>query len=172
MSSKITKILASLLALAALALGGSAIASAMNDNPSSDQSSQEQTSGATENESGPEGADDDATENESGPEGADDGTETGAQGADDGAPDPGEAVSTEVNTKVSAAAEKATGGSVEEVTKETSDAPEKGDAADPGEKASPAGTAYEADVTKGSKELKVSLDDQFKVLQVETEIAD
>ena len=38
--------------------------------------------------------------------------------------------------------------------------------------ASPAGTAYEADVTKGSNELKVSLDDQFKVLQVDTEVAD
>ena len=171
MSSKIKKIVASLLALAALALGGSAIASAMNDNPSSDQSSQEQTSGATENESGPEGADD-ATENESGPEGADDGTETGVEGADDEAPDPGEAVSASVNAKASAAAEKATGGTVDEVTKETNDAPEKGDEADPGEKASPAGTAYEADVTKGSKELQVSLDDQFKVLRVDTEIAD
>lgn len=166
MSSKIKKIVASLLALAAFALGGSAIASAMNDNPSSDQTSQEKTEA---NEQGGT----DATENESGPEGADDVVnESGAEGADDEAADPGEAVSSAENAKVSAAAEKATGGSVEEVTKETNVAPEKGDAADPGEKASPAGTAYEADVTKGSRELKVSLDDQFKVLQVDTEVAD
>lgn len=166
MSSNIKKIVASLLALAALALGGSAIASAMNDNPSGEQASQEQTEGSEQGGT-------DATENESGPEGADDAVnESGAEGADDEAGDPGEAVSSSVNAKVSAAAEKATGGSVEEVTEETNDPTEKGDAADPGEKASPAGTAYEADVTKGSKELKVSLDDQFKVLQVDTEVAD
>ena len=43
---------------------------------------------------------------------------------------------------------------------------------DPGEKATPAGAAYEVDLTKGSKEYTVTLDKQFKVLQVETEQAD
>ena len=160
------------MALAALALGGSAIASAMNDNSSSPQtssiSSQLATSG--ESESGPEGADDNGSE--TGPEGTDD-NESGSEGTEENeGNDPSETVSATVNAKASAAAEAATGGSVQEVTIETNDAPEKGDSADPGEQASPAGTAYEADVSKGSKELKVSMNDQFKVLQVQAEQSD
>lgn len=108
--------------------------------------------------------DSDANENESTSEGADDNE------AEDGqeAADPGEAVSSTVAAKAEAAAVARTGGTVQEVTAETNDAPEKGDDQDPGEKAAPAGTAYEVDLTKGSQELKVSLDRQFNVLQVQT----
>jgi len=65
-----------------------------------------------------------------------------------------------------------TGGTVRQVTAETNDAPEQGDEQDNGEQASPAGTAYQVDLTKGSSELTVSLDKQFNVLKVQTERAD
>ena len=157
MTSKIKKILASLLALAALALGGAAIASATNGNSGEDQGAQEKAA-ANENESLPEGADDNKGE---------DGQEVA---------DPGEAVSASAAAKAEAAAVARTGGTVRQVTAETNDAPEQGDEQgdeqDNGEQASPAGTAYQVDLTKGSSELTVSLDKQFNVLKVQTERAD
>jgi len=160
MTSKIKKILASLLALAALALGGAAIASATNGDSGGDNGAQEK---AEVNEHGS-----DAGENENLPEGADDNESDNGQEA----PDAGEAVPHAVAAKASSAAVARTGGAVQEVTAETNDPAEAGDEQGAGEKVSPAGTAYEVDLVKGSTEFKVSLDNQFNVLQVQTEQAD
>jgi len=173
MKNNVTRILASLLALAALALGGSAIASAMNGNNSSDQTPAKASENATggESESGPEGADDNGSE--TGPEGADD---NAAESEQDGSnesgneqADAGEVVGSTATAKATAAAERETGGKAADVSAETNDAPEKGDASDPAEAVSPAGAAYEVDVTKGNKELKVYLDSQFQVLEVQAD---
>lgn len=158
MTSKIKKILALLLALAALALGGAAIASATNGGSNSDQSAQEKA----ENESLPEGADDQG--NESLPEGTDD--QEGDQA------DQGEAVSDAAAAKAEAAAVAKVGGTVEEVNAESNDGPDQKNDLDPGEKPVPAGTAYEVDLTKGAKAFKVALDKQFNVLQVQAEQTD
>lgn len=159
MTSKIKKILASLLALAALALGGAAIASATNGGSNGDQGAQEK---AEANEHGS-----DAGENESGPEGADD--QAGENGQESS--DQSEAVSDAVAAKAEAAAVAKVGGTAQEVNSETSDGQNQSDL-DPGEKPVPAGTAYEVDLNKGSKAFKVALDKQFNVLQVQAEQAD
>ena len=168
MKNNVTRILASLLALAALALGGSAIASAMNGNNSSDQTPAKASESATggESESGPEGADDNGSE--TGPEGADDNAAESEQDGNEQA-DAGEVVGSTATAKATAAAERETGGKAADVSAETNDAPEKGDASDPAEAVSPAGAAYEVDVTKGNKELKVYLDSQFQVLEVQAD---
>lgn len=138
MTSKIKKTLAALLALAALALGGAAIASATNGDVPLVGSSQEESEGVE-------------------------------------APDPGEAVSPAVEAKAKAAAESRTGATARSVQSETSDGAGQGDAPESGDESdnpTPAGATYEVDLTKGSTEYKVSLDRNFKVLQVETEQAD
>lgn len=152
MTKNIKKILASLLALAALALGGAAIASATNGGSDGNRGGQEKAE-ANENESLPEGADDQAGENDQ-------------EGSDQG-----EAVSDAVAAKAEAAAVAKVGGTVQEVNAETSDDQDQSDL-DPGEKPVPAGTAYEVDLNKGSKAFKVALDKQFNVLQVQAEQAD
>jgi hypothetical protein len=158
MTSKIKKILASLLALAALALGGAALASATNGGSGGDQGGQEKA----ENESLPEGADDNGSE--ALPEGADD--QQGDQA------DQGESVSDAVAAQAEAAAVAKVGGTVQEVNAESNDGPDRAGDLDPGEKPVPAGTAYEVDLTKGAKAFKVALDKQFNVLQVQAEQAD
>jgi len=159
MTSKIKKTVAALLALAALALGGSAIASAMN----SDSGSGNQAT--VESENGPEGADDVGGAGEANDQNeAADQSEAGDQNE---AVDQGEAVGAVASARAKAAAEASTGGTAGQVSAESADAPEKGDANDPSESVTPAGAAFEVDVTKGSKELKVYLGDQFQVLAVQ-----
>lgn len=171
MKSKFTKIIASLLALGALAMGGSAIASATSGGGNAPIQSSEQKAEPNEGvNDGDSSAASESAESESGPEGADDN-----QGQDESG-DPSESVDAASSQKAMAAAEAKTGGKADEVSVETSDKggdkPEKGDTVDKGEQASPAGAAYEVDVTKGSSELKVYLDSQFQILQVQAEQAD
>jgi len=167
MKSKITKTVAALLALVALALGGSAIASAMNDNQPAGSGS----SGQIENENGPEGLDDADHGTEANSQGeANDQGEAGDQGEanDQGeATDAGESVSAADAVRAKAAAEAQTGGTARAFFFNAAAAPEKGDSQDPAEAVSPSGAAFEVDVTKGSRELKVYLNSQFQVLSVQ-----
>jgi len=166
MSTQIKKTLAALVALIALALGGSAIASAMNDNPAPNN----QTTERADANEGPNDGDSsnaaESAESESAPEGTDDATGAGE------ATDPGEQANAASSAKAMAAAELATGGDAREASTEQADAPENSDPVDAGEQPTPSGAAYDVDVTKGSKDLHVYLNRQFKVLQVQADQPD
>lgn len=150
MTKRITRLVAAIAALAALALGGAAIAGAIQGQPD------------------PGGAVTEAAEPNEATE-ADEGSEADQEkGRQATGPDA---------ERAKKAALAATGGgeatSVQQEEPESAETDEGAESAEPGEKAgsdkqegfqSPAGSAWEVEVTKGSEQLEVYLDKDFKVL--------
>lgn len=152
MRDKLKRIGVIIAALAALALGGSAFATATQNNGAGNEAAQEHAD-ATEQE-GVE-----ANDQAEGPE-ANDQAE-GIEGQDEG--DASELASAADAAKARAAAENATGGKAGDVSREATDGT-SGPADDDNEASAPAGSAFEVEVDKGSKEIKVHLGPDFAVL--------
>jgi uncharacterized membrane protein YkoI len=147
MTKKLTKILMGLAAIAALALGGSALAGAQSGGGSNAQTVQEQGEASE-----PGGAENSATDtdNVQDENGKDDAQEGDTGGKDD---EGDQKLTGDTATKAAAAAEAKTGGKAGQMERDT----EKG-------------ATYEVEVTKtdGSK-VDVRLDDQFKVVAVDSD---
>jgi uncharacterized membrane protein YkoI len=152
MSDQIKKVAITIAALVALALGGAAYAAATNDNGGNDTADQEAAEGPEQGE-GAEGAEGDENE-----------------GADEQG-DPSEEVDAATEARAQAAAEKATGGNATEVATEEADGT-AGPQDDDNEASAPAGSAYEVEVDKASREIKVYLDSDFAVLGTHTDDQD
>jgi hypothetical protein len=143
MTEKMKRLFAALAALAALALGGAGIAAATSGGSSSSTTATQQEQGEAQDDT-----DQGEAENSDGAEAQGDQT------------DPSEVVNGSDAAQARAASEQATGGKAGEVTAETPDG------VDANEQPTPAGTAYEVELTKGGQEMKALLNSSFKVLDV------
>ena len=153
MTDRLKKMGLVIAALAAFALGGAGIAAA--------------TQGGSENGSGQESA----TESEHGSEAGEAEEQDGEEQDGEEAGDPAEEVSSADEAKAQTAAEKAVGGKADEVEQEVADGPEDSGESS-GDPAPPAGSAYKVEVTNGSKQFDVYLDDSFGVLDSRVDQAD
>jgi len=155
MSDKIKRALVALAALLALALGGAAIANATAESGSDDS--------AVENEQG-EAADapDQPGDSEDGDVEAAD--ESGGASADDRGGDGDGQLPAAAEQRARAAAEQATGGTADGDVEpaEAADPVE-----DPEDRPTPAGAAYEVEISKDGQALKVFLDSSFKVIETQ-----
>lgn len=150
MKDKFKRIIIGIAALAALALGGSAIAGA--------------TGGGTDADK-PAAADTEQGEHES------EATE-GSEGAESGESEDDQSLKGSEADQARAAAEQATGGKAGEVERDNAES-EQGEGADDDGGAqqgyqSPTSAAYEVEVNKGGKEIEVYLDSNFQVLDTQT----
>jgi hypothetical protein len=151
-TDKLKRIIAGVAALAALALGGSAIAGATGGGQDSSKSP------AADTEQG-EARDSAATEDN--------------EGAESGESEDGQSLNGPDADKARAAAEQATGGKAGEVQRDNAES-EKDEGRDDDDGAqhgyqSPANAAYEVEVDKGGQEIEVYLDSNFQVLDAQVD---
>ena len=162
MSDKIKRTLAALAALAALALGGAAIAGATsNGNDSGAAATEnEQADGAEANEAAD--APDQPGETEDGD--TEQGSEAGEATADDQGGDGDGELPAAAEQKARAAAEQASGG---QATGDVEPAEQADPVEDPEDQPTPKGAAYEVEITKDGQALKVFLDSSFHAIETQ-----
>jgi hypothetical protein len=151
MNDKIKRTLAAVAALAALALGGAAIANATSGGGS------DQATAATEQSDRGE-----VSEAADAPDQPGEGEDGGTGAADESSGD-GELPAT-AEQKARAAAERATGGVADG---DVEPAEQADPVEDPNDQPTPKGAAYEVEIDKGGEALKVFLDSSFNPIETQ-----
>jgi hypothetical protein len=166
MSDKIKRALVALAALAALALGGAAIANATSNGGSQDQGAAvENEADGSEAMEAADAPDAPGDREDGGEQGAaDDSASRESETADDQGGDGDGSLPAAAEQKARTAAEQATGG---QATGDVEPAEQADPVEDPSDQPTPKGAAYEVEITKNGQALKVFLDSSFNEIETQ-----